>query len=155
MNIEDIRELIDLMKENDLLEVELEESGRKIRLKKRDDQLPPAVEFRAPSPLAVPMAPEIASESNPVAQNPPGVKTIHSPMVGTFYRASGPDADNFVEVGDPVNEETVVSIIEAMKVMNEIKAELTGTVHEILVANGEPVEYGQPLFLIHEGSGSA
>lgn len=82
---------------------------------------------------------------------PPGVIAIKSPMVGTFYRAASPDADPFVDVGTRVKEESVLCIIEAMKVMNEIKAELNGVIVEVLVENAEPVEYGQPLFLVQKG----
>jgi len=81
----------------------------------------------------------------------PGVQVIESPMVGTFYRSPSPDSEPFTEVGAKVDEESVVCIIEAMKVMNEIKAELRGTVREILVADGDPVEFGQPLFLVAKG----
>ena len=84
----------------------------------------------------------------PEVERPSGVVEIHSPMVGTFYRSPSPEAEPFVGVGSAVEEETVICIIEAMKVMNEIKAECTGQVVEILVENGEPVEYGQPVFLV-------
>ena len=98
----------------------------------------------APAAAAGAEAPEAAAEAGP----PPGTVPFESPMVGTFYRAASPDADPFVSAGTQVNDETVICIIEAMKVMNEIKAETRGEVVEVLVENGEPVEFGQPLFLL-------
>jgi acetyl-CoA carboxylase biotin carboxyl carrier protein len=153
MNAREIRKLIDLMNENDLVELELEEEGRKVRLRKRAP-----VEARegsyimsAPPPMPAPAAAAPAADSGaaaPAATEPDNTITIKSPMVGTFFRASGPDADPYVEEGDEVTPDTVMCIIEAMKVMNEIKAEASGKLVEILVANGEPVEYGQPLFVV-------
>ena len=92
-----------------------------------------------PAPVAAAAAPAAPTENR---------ETIDAPIVGTFYRASSPDSPSFVSVGDKVNADTVVAIIEAMKVMNEIKAEKSGVIKEILVENGSPVEYGQPLFVI-------
>jgi len=154
MNVRDIRKLIDLMNENDLVELELEEEGHKVRLKKRTP-----IEGRegsylvaAPPPGVVPPPVIAAPSAEDVVPVPSGPEaqtvTIKSPMVGTFYRASSPDAEPYVEAGDEITADTVICIIEAMKVMNEIKAEVSGKILEILVGNAEPVEYGQPLFVI-------
>jgi acetyl-CoA carboxylase biotin carboxyl carrier protein len=148
MNLEEIQKLLALMRENDLLEVEIEEEGRKVRLKKKGD-----VSCAAPVPaFANAPAPGAAPHASPPPPAAPaadaGLLTIHSPMVGTFYRSAKPDAEAFVEAGDEVAEDTVLCIIEAMKVMNEIKAEMKGRVERILAENGEAVEFGQPLFLI-------
>jgi acetyl-CoA carboxylase biotin carboxyl carrier protein len=149
MNIDEIKQLIDLMRAHELQEIELEEEGRRVRLVKRSGQLPLSMEMTArPASQTAAKAPEGKAEAPLESELAPGTVTIQSPMVGTYYRSSGPDADPYVEEGDSVDNDTVVCIIEAMKVMNEIKAEVTGVVKEILVANGEPVEYGQPLFLI-------
>ena len=105
----------------------------------------------APAPVAAaPVAPVAAAAAAPTAKEEAAApaRTIDSPLVGTFYRAASPDADTFVNVGDRVTADTVVAIIEAMKVMNEIKAEKSGVIKEILVENGQPVEFGQPLFVI-------
>jgi acetyl-CoA carboxylase biotin carboxyl carrier protein len=105
----------------------------------------------APAPVAAaPAAPVAAAPAAPAAAPAAAApaKTIDSPLVGTFYRAASPDSDAFVNVGDRVTADTVIAIIEAMKVMNEIKAEKSGVIKEILVENGQPVEFGQPLFVI-------
>jgi len=143
-----LAELIDLMNQNELAELEVEDKGSRIRLRKAEKKPEPPVIISAPGP-----ARESSAEPVPPAQQgeqapPDNLLTIRSPMVGTFYRAPSPDAEPFVEPGDTVTEETVVCIIEAMKVMNEIKSECDGRIKEILVVNGEPVEYGQPLFLV-------
>jgi acetyl-CoA carboxylase biotin carboxyl carrier protein len=143
-----LSELIGLMNENDLAELEIEEEGTRVRLRKTEAAPEQPVFVSAPQQSTEAPAPH---PGGAVASQPAqagNLQTVESPMVGTFYRASSPDADFFVETGDQVTEDTVVCIIEAMKVMNEIKAECEGTVKEILVSNGEPVEYGQPLFLI-------
>jgi len=153
MDIEFIKSLVDLMKENELTELSLEEEGLRIRLSKKNGQSKQEV-------IAVPqMAPMVAQMAQPVPgvvpAAPPAQKTddercekITAPMVGTFYRAASPDADPYVATGDMIDPEAIVCIIEAMKVMNEIKAETTGKVVDIFVENGEAVEYGQPLFLV-------
>jgi len=144
-----IAELIDLMNKNDLVELEVEEEGSRIRLRKAEGTIERPVIISAPAAPAEAtsgqLAPAAGRESSPAD---PDLITVKSPMVGTFYRAPSPDADVFVDTGDPVTEDAVVCIIEAMKVMNEIKAECDGSVKDILVADGEPVEYGQPLFLV-------
>jgi acetyl-CoA carboxylase biotin carboxyl carrier protein len=166
MELKDVERLMQLMKEHDLVEVELEgpEEGSRIRLKKATPQvnshpvLTPTLAVPAPMtapvemvPGAAPAAPAAAPPTDPAyaePEQPSNVLEVPSPMVGSFYRAASPDADPFVDVGDRIDEESVVCIIEAMKVMNEIKAEVSGEVVEILVQNGEAVEFGQPLFLI-------
>jgi len=135
------------------LEVDDAEKGLRIRLKRGGDGdvvATPTVQVLGGAAPAVPAPPE--REAPAVDDGPDAdateVNGIKSPMVGTFYRSSSPDTDPFVHVGDRVEEGTVVCILEAMKVMNEIQAETTGEIAEVLVENGEPVEFGQPLFLL-------
>jgi len=156
MDIEKIRELLDelaaFMKENDLSELELDMDGAEVKLRKAGSPAqPPVIQQAAiPGPAVAVTAAAPSADAPPPerAAEQPGTVTITSPMVGSFYRAPRPEADAFAEVGDDVEEESLLCIIEAMKVMNEIKAEHKGRVVEILVENGEPVEYGQPLFVI-------
>jgi len=145
-----IQELILVMEGSKLSELEVEVEGARIRLQKESAKpKPEVVALAAPvvngtQVVAVPAPAVSAAKSEP----PSKYRHVTSPMVGTFYATPSPDADPYVEVGDILDEETVVCIIEAMKVMNEIKAEMQGKLVEVLVNNGEPVEYGQPLFLI-------
>ena len=143
-DVEEIKQLIDLMNANDLQEMEVQDEGKKIRLRKTEEREVVAI----PAPV-LPVAP-VAQEAVPLNARSAedNLFRIPSPMVGTFYRASNPEADPFVEVGDTIHDNSVVCIIEAMKVMNEIRAEIEGSLQEILVANGESVEYGQPLFVV-------
>ena len=145
MELKDIKSLIDLMKKNDLSVFKMENEGFKITLKKGSD-FQPTVTYPAPTAAAPASAP--AAAVAPVAESKFTGKEIVSPMVGTFYRSPAPEAAPFVEVGDEVNEETVVCIIEAMKVMNEIKAECKGVVLEVAAEVGKPVQFGQALFRI-------
>ena len=149
MDLKDIKAIIDLMKKNSITEFELERQDSKIRLKRglnggsapQEDYVPPSLGNVPPAALGgLPPAP-----AAPVAT---GELEIKSPMIGTLYRAPSPEATNYVEVGSTVNSETVVCIIEAMKVMNEIKAETSGIITQVLVENGKPVEFGQPLFKV-------
>lgn len=140
MDLRKIKSLVELMNENALSEVELEEEGMKVRLRKFGAGAPVVA---VPAPLAMPSAP--APAARPAEAAPKG-PVISSPMVGTFYRAPSPEAKPFVDAGATVGKDTVVCIIEAMKVMNEIKAEVEGTLEEVLVQNGQAVEFGQPLF---------
>lgn len=146
MNTERIQQIIEMMKENNLNEFELEEGDFKIRIRRgpTDVQQVAVVGANLPASLGGP-APAAASAPAPAASQESGL-VIKSPMVGTFYRRSSPDAKSYVEVGDEVSEDTVVCIIEAMKVMNEIKAECNGVIVEILAENGKPVQFGQVLF---------
>ena len=144
MDLKEIKAIIDLMKENDLSVFEMEKDGLKIKLQKGTEP------GNAPM-IAVPAAPPaVAPPAAPPAAEPPGeaFNEIVSPMVGTFYRAGSPDAASFVDVGSQVTEDTVVCIIEAMKVMNEIKAETSGVIAEVAVENGKPVQFGQVLFRV-------
>jgi acetyl-CoA carboxylase biotin carboxyl carrier protein len=149
MDLDEINRLIELMNKNDLLEVELVEDAKKIRLKKKYDggmRVMPAMAPMAAVPA--PAAGQAAQAAPAAAAQPAGTIAIKSPMVGTFYRAANPEAPSYVEEGDAVNKDTTVCMIEAMKVFNEIKAEMEGTIAAILVENGQSVEYGQPLFLV-------
>jgi len=155
LDVDTLRSLIKLMADNGLNELELEEEGKRIHLRRGDERHAPMVmpQLHAPAAPAfslgsgggAPAAPAAAPAAK-AGGLPPGVKEIKSPMVGTFYRSPSPDAASFVEVGDKVQEDTVLCIIEAMKVMNEIKAEMKGEIVKVLAANGEAVEYGEPLF---------
>jgi len=144
MDFKEIHRLIELMNENELLELELVEDSKKIRLKKKYDG--------GPRMIAAPMtaAPAPVAAGQPVAASGPPVGTIEikSPMVGTFYRSSSPEAPAYVDEGDQVSPDSAVCIVEAMKVFDEIKAEVEGTIVSILVENGQTVEYGQPMFLV-------
>ena len=153
MDLKDIKGIVDLMKKNAVSEFEMEEGDFKIKLKRDSgksravQELPPVI-LPAPAtaiPTSPSPAPVVATAPEPVKEDGPEVK---SPMIGTFYRKPSPDADSFVEVGSSVDADTVVCIIEAMKVMNEIKAEVKGTIVEVLVEDGKPVEYGQALFRV-------
>jgi acetyl-CoA carboxylase biotin carboxyl carrier protein len=148
MDINEIHRLIELMNENELLELELVEDSKKIRLKKKYDGGPRVI--AAPMPTAaVAHAPAAAAPQAAAPAGPPaGTIEVKSPMVGTFYRSSNPESPPYVEEGDAVTASTTVCIVEAMKVFNEIKAEVEGTVVAILVENGQTVEYGQPMFLV-------
>lgn len=149
--MEEIRELIRLLDDSSLTELELEFEDGKVRLAKRAEWVSynvpqpamPVVQT-APAPAAAPAA----GAATPAAAEDPALHVITSPMVGTFYRAPAPDAPPFVDVGSQVGPKTVVCIIEAMKLMNEIEAEVSGEIVEILAENGQLVEYGQPLFKV-------
>ena len=151
MDLKDIKLIIDLMKKNDLSVFQMEKEGFKILLKKGQSGGYAVSSAPAPAPVfhATPMpqqaAPSPAIETAAAAPAAKG-KEITSPMVGTFYAAMSPDSPPYVKVGQTVTEETVVCIIEAMKVMNEIKSEVAGVVAEVLGENGKPVQFGQPLF---------
>jgi acetyl-CoA carboxylase biotin carboxyl carrier protein len=152
VDLKDIKAIIDLMKKNALTEFEMEKQDFKIKLKRATnggagggglsniEELPVAYAVPggpAPNPaLAAPPA------------TPPNTLEIKSPMVGTFYRAPSPESGNYIEIGSEVNPDTVVCIVEAMKVMNEIKAEARGVITQVLLDNAKPVEFGQPLFRI-------
>jgi len=163
VDLKDIKAIIDLMRKNSLTEFELEHQDFKIKLKRgagaSGEEGGPVIPYPMPLPVAVPgsivaaPAPIAAAATTAPAA---GAATatdanqleIKSPMIGTFYRAPSPESAEYVEVGSEVNPDTVVCLIEAMKVMNEIKAECKGVVTQILVDNAKPVEFGQPLFKI-------
>ena len=160
LDMETLKTLAKLMNDHHLHELEVAEEGKRIHLKRAETEKHHvsvvatfALPLHAPAPAAAAShaAPTPVGTSAKAPAAPAGVKEVKSPMVGTFYRSPSPDAPPFVEEGDKVTEESVLCIIEAMKVMNEIKADTRGDVVKILVANGESVEYGQPLFHVKVG----
>ncbi len=163
MDIKEIKGIIDLMRKNGLSEFEYEKDCTKIRIRRGPDGEPQVVTsspglIPAPTVLPLPVAagvpltvPQAAPAPAAPAAADPNVKVITSPMVGTFYATPSPDSPNFVAIGSTVKADTVVCIIEAMKVMNEIQSELAGTIVECLVASGTSVEFGQPLFRVKVG----
>ena len=146
MDLKDIKAIIDLMKKNSISEFELERQEFKIKLK-RGGVVPNEETSFTYLPAGASMV-NSASLPAPAPAAASGEAEIKSPMIGTFYRAPSPEAGSYVEVGTEVNPDTVVCIIEAMKVMNEIKAEARGVITQILLENAKPVEFGQPLFKI-------
>lgn len=152
-DLKTLRQLIKMMVDNDLTEIDLEGEGEKVKLKRGGVGAPTVSYAAAPAPAPAPgpapaAAPAAAGDAGGEASADDGLPTIDSPMVGSFYIASSPDAEAFVKVGDRVTPDTVVCIIEAMKVFNEIKAEMSGTISEVLVSSGDAVEFGQPLYKI-------
>jgi acetyl-CoA carboxylase biotin carboxyl carrier protein len=157
MDLKEIKAVIDLMTRNGLSEFELEKGDFKLRVKRGPSgewitstapviSHAPAVAHHVPV-AAIPAASPTGSAPAPASPGPAGAQIV-SPMVGTFYRSPSPDSPAYVEPGQEVNEDTVVCIIEAMKVMNEIKAETKGIIVEVLAQNGKPVEFGKPLFSV-------
>lgn len=159
MDLKQIKQIVALMAENDLSYFHFENQGSKIELRRGSDletvqkllkhlptqaALPAPAAVSLPTPAAPLAAPAVAAA--PATDSAPAGPTINSPMVGTFYRSAAPGEQAFINIGDSVDENTTVCIIEAMKVMNEIKAEMRGTIARILVEDGKPVQYGQPLF---------
>jgi acetyl-CoA carboxylase biotin carboxyl carrier protein len=152
LELKDIKAVIDLMKKNDLSVFEMEKDGFKLKLQKgAGDQTVFAAPPAAPAAAPASSAPTPATTSAPPAQESAksaGLREVLSPMVGTFYRSASPESPPFVDVGKEVTEETVVCIIEAMKVMNEIKAEVKGVIAEVVAESGKPVQFGQVLFRV-------
>jgi acetyl-CoA carboxylase biotin carboxyl carrier protein len=150
MEIKDIKRIVELMKNNDLTEFSMKDEEFELAMKRGGDQQ--VLVTAAPAAAAPVMAPVAspAEAAAPVAapDEDEGLVEIPSPIVGTFYRKPAPDAENFVQIGAEVSEDTVICIIEAMKVMNEVKAEIKGTIRKILVDDATPVQYGQTLFLV-------
>ena len=158
VNLEELRELIGLLRDNGLAELELENEGFRVRLRRESAFAQPAaqtaeVPLQPPQPAPVQAPPPTVSgpahpgtHASTEASQDQDLHIIPSPIVGTFYRSPSPAADPFVKIGSNVEPESVVCIIEAMKLMNEIQAEASGEVVKIYVENGQPVEYGQPLF---------
>lgn len=147
MNIKEIKEMIALMNENNLLELEIEREGMRIRLKK----ISPGTEGSLSGPIIVERHAIAPSQPAREEKTPEALLKsieIKAPMVGTFYRAPSPEAPPYVEEGQLIEAGQIICIIEAMKLMNEIKSEIKGKIIEILVDNAEPVEFGQPMFLI-------
>jgi acetyl-CoA carboxylase biotin carboxyl carrier protein len=161
LDLKQIKQVIELMKRSELSEFAFEEEGFKLKIRRGANGLPvvsssEASNFQqsaplqsAPAPVAAP-APSVAVAPVPGADEV-GVIYVKSPMVGTFYRSASPESKPYAENGTKVSETSVVCIIEAMKIMNEIQSEVKGTIVEILVENGQPVEYGQKLFKVKQG----
>lgn len=151
MDLRKLKTLIDLVSESNVSELEITEAEGKVRIVKATPAVMPApiTYSMAPAPTAPMPAPAVeVAPATPAAPAQPAGHTVKSPMVGTFYRASAPGAKPFVEVGDTVKEGDTICIVEAMKILNEIECDKSGTVTQILVQNGQAVEYGQPLFAI-------
>jgi oxaloacetate decarboxylase alpha subunit len=155
MNLKELKELIEMLKNTDISELEIERSGVKVRLRKGGDvTFHPAMPRMEYPPAAI-VAPVMSGTEMPAVEQAPAVAPapsdqikVTSPIVGTFYRSSSPDKPSLVEVGDMVKKGQVLCIIEAMKLMNEIESEASGKIVQVLVENGQPVEYGQPLFVV-------
>jgi len=146
-----IEQLLALMNEHDLAELAFEQGDLKIALKKAGGQMAGAVMPVTPVAGLVAQAPAAGPADSAAPAEEPALHEIVSPMVGTYYAAPDPESSPFIEVGTHVTADTVVCIVEAMKVMNEIKAECSGTIANVLVANGQAVEFGQPLFAVEPG----
>jgi acetyl-CoA carboxylase biotin carboxyl carrier protein len=159
LDLKQIKQIIELMKRSELTEFAVEEEGFKLKIRRGANGLPLVSSSRgsnSPFPTADSAPPAAPAPVPPTLvggreADEAGVSYIKSPMVGTFYRAASPDSKPFADIGLKVQENTVVCIIEAMKIMNEIQAEVKGTVVEVLVENGQPVEYGQRLFKVKQG----
>ncbi len=151
MDLRKLKTLIDLVSESNVSELEITEAEGKVRIVKGGGAVAmPVVQTAVAAPVAVAAPATVAAApaaEAPAAAEPAG-HTVKSPMVGTFYRSSSPGAKPFVEVGDTIKQGETICIVEAMKILNEIEADKTGTVTQILVDNGQAVEYGQPLFVI-------
>ncbi len=149
MDIRKVKKLIELLEESGIAEIEIHEGEESVRISRHSSGAPVAY-AAAPMPMAAPVAPPVATPT--AAEAPKEEKlsghAVTSPIVGTFYRAATPGGRSFAEVGQPVSVGDTLCIIEAMKMMNQIEADKAGVVKEILVENGSPVEYGQPLFII-------
>lgn len=153
MDLRKLKTLIDLVSESNVSELEITEAEGKVRIVKSQPMVAaaPVTYNMAPAPVQAPPGGVAAAvEASPVAAAPaqPAGHVVKSPMVGTFYRASSPGAKAFVEIGDTIKEGETICIVEAMKILNEIEADKSGTVTQILVENGQAVEYGQPLYVI-------
>lgn len=146
MDLRKLKTLIDLVADSGIAELEITEGEGKVRIVKFSQAVQPVA--YAHEPVAAPMAAPAAAPAAPAAPAEPVGHTIKAPMVGTFYRSPNPGSAPFVELGQTVKEGEPLCIIEAMKLLNEIEADKAGVIKEILVENGEPVEYGQPLFVI-------
>jgi len=155
MDVKEIKRLIDLMVKNDLRELEIRNGDSRVVLKRGPGESAATLTLGQVQPVSVastPVAEQLTGQKAPEKTAETAIEekleSINSPMVGTFYQAPTPESDPFVQIGDTVNSDSAVCIIEAMKVMNEIKAGLTGTIEKVLVKNGEALEFGQPMFLV-------
>jgi len=147
LNTKDIEQLIAILEASSIAEIEYSTWGKKIRVSRQNGSTGVSSPGVNTFPATAPIAPEVADEVEDVAKPAKGV-AIKSPMVGTFYRSPSPDSEFFVKVGDHVGKGDTLCIIEAMKIMNEVEAEMSGVILDIKVDNAQPVEYGQTLFLI-------
>jgi acetyl-CoA carboxylase biotin carboxyl carrier protein len=150
MDLRKLKTLIDLVAESDISELEVTEGESKVRIVKNGAQAAPSQMMMMPAPAVAPApaAAAAAPAAAPVAEAVPAGHIVKSPMVGTFYRSSAPGSPPFIEIGSSVKEGDTLCIIEAMKLLNEIDADASGTIRQILVENGQAVEFGQPLFII-------
>ena len=151
IDIRKLKELVRLMVENDLIEIDLHDQQEQVTLKRPNSMAVPTMSHHpiaAPNPVAVPVHTSAVAPAAAVADPNAGLIPIESPMVGTFYQAAGPDKPPFVAVGGSIGPESVVCMVEAMKIFNEIKAGVSGTIERVLVRSGEAVEFGQPLFMV-------
>lgn len=149
MDIRKIKKLIDLIQESDVAEIEISEGEESVRISRNSSAAP--VSYAAPAPMPAPIAAPVApaiTETAPASDSADLTNAVRSPMVGTFYRSSSPEAAPFIEVGQTVSAGDVICIIEAMKMFNQIEADRSGTVKAILVENGHPVEFDEPLVII-------
>ena len=148
IDIRKLKELVRLMVANDLSEIDLRDSEEQVTLRRHGPDQAPQLVTAPEAVVAVPAAPAATAASDEPADADQGLVAIVTPMVGTFYAAPNPDASPFVNVGATVDQDTVVCMIEAMKIFNEIKAEQSGIIEKVLVSNSESVEFGQTLFLL-------
>ncbi len=148
IDIRKLKELVKLMVNNDLAEIDLRDPDEQVTLRRHGENVVVPQMSAPPVAPVVAAAPVATAIQEPEATAVMSGEEIASPMVGTFYVAADPDAPAFIKIGDTVSKDTTVCIIEAMKIFNEIKAQCAGTVSQVLVENGEPVEFGQPLFIV-------
>jgi len=144
MNLDEIKQLMELLKDTDITELQIEKDGEKLKIKRE--------RFMSAFEVAQSERKETPSEIKEEIEEPHKLATITSPIVGIFHRSPAPEAPPFVEFGSPVKKGQVLCIVEAMKLMNEIESDVDGVIAKILVENGQPVEYGEPLFLIEPSS---
>ncbi len=150
MDFKELQELIRILEDSELIELEIEEDGRRIRLHKAVPVAPPVAMAPTPPVSDAPVPGNPSVDESAETDDTLGLATIDAPMVGTFYSAASPGEDPFVRPGDRIEENQIVCIVEAMKLMNEIGAKTTGIIEKVLVENGQPVEFGQPLFALRE-----
>ena len=155
IDIRKLKELVRLMSTNDLVELDLRDKDEQVTIRRPTPNAAPQIVHHAPvmaAPMAAPAAPAAPASAAPAApaakDADAGLIKVESPMVGTFYASPSPDKPAFITAGASVGPETVVCLVEAMKIFNEIKAGCTGTIERVLVKSGDPVEFGQPLFLV-------
>jgi acetyl-CoA carboxylase biotin carboxyl carrier protein len=150
MDIRKVKKLIELLDESGIAEIEINEGEESVRISRYPANAPMPMQQYAPAPMAPPVAAPAAAPAETASDDTPVIDghTVNAPMVGTFYSASAPGTPDFVKIGDSVKKGDTVCIIEAMKILNQIEADKSGVVKSILVENGQPVEFGQPLIVI-------